>query len=227
MTGTVGTEMADATMIASIQAKLERLTEAVEAGLNRTRCLRRWSEFIRERDGHRCVDCHSTRHLSAHHICRKVLLPEAEYQTGNGITLCRECHREVHIGFNGRPDLSEPLDTQGGEKLRLIERLYCILDQDAVERGLLLPGFYELDEQVLAKFKLFKGFAYDTPFPGPPVRQAYLIWAQTSLAVRRALAVSNGVPMTDQPILPGEAYVVWGRETGQPSAGIIRNPRWY
>lgn len=227
MTEVPAAEVADAAVIASIQARLERLTEAVEAGLNRTRCLRRWSEFIRERDGHRCVDCHSTRNLSAHHICRKVLLPEAEYQTGNGITLCRECHREVHAGFNGRPDTSEPMDAQGGEKLRLIERLYCILDQDAVERRLLLPGFYELDEQILAKFKLFQGFAWDTPFPGPPVRQAYLIWAQSSLAVRRALAEANGFPMTDQPILPGEAYVVWGGETEQPSAGIIRNPRWY
>lgn len=217
----------DVAVIVAIQAKLERLAQAIAFGLNRARCLRRWSEFVRERDGNRCVDCHSTRNLSAHHICRKVFLPEAEYQTGNGITLCRECHREVHAGFNRRPDLLEPMDAQGGEKLRYIERLYCILDQDAVERGLLRPGFYDLDEQVLAKFKLFQGFAADAPFPGPAVRQAYLIWAQTSLEVRRALAEKNGVPMTDQPILPGEAYVVWENETGQSMAGIIRNPRWY
>ena len=129
-----------AASVASVEAALNRLDQAIASGLNRVRCLRRWSEFIRERDGHRCVDCHATRNLSAHHICRKTFLPEAEYQTGNGITLCRDCYRQVHEGFNGRPDLGEPMDAQGGEKLKYMERLYCILDQDALERGLLRPG---------------------------------------------------------------------------------------
>lgn len=214
-----------ATTISSIEVALGRLDHAITTGQSRSRCLRRWSEFIRERDDHRCVDCHSTRKLSAHHICRKVFLPEAEYQTGNGITLCRDCHQEVHQGFNGRPDLQEPMDAQGGEKLAIMERLYCILDQDAVERGLLCLDFYHLSEQVLAKFKLFQGFDPDTPFPGPPVRQAYLIWAQTSLNIRRALAEANGFTMTDEPILPGEVYVTFD---GDEEAGgmILRNPRW-
>jgi len=98
------------------------------------------------------------------------------------------------------------MDAQGGEKLRAMERLYCILDQDAVERDMLRPGFYDVTDQTLAKFKLFQGFAPDTVFPGPPVRQAYLIWAQTSLNVRRAMAAANGVPMTDDPILPGRGF---------------------
>jgi len=210
-----------------MRMRLDRLQQALADGLNRTRCLRRWSEFVRERDGHRCVDCHATRNLSAHHICRKTFMPEAEYELGNGITLCRDCHRQVHAGFNGRPDLLEPMDAQGGEKLRNMERLYCILDQDADDRGMPQEEFYALGDQVLAKFKLYQGFAPDTPFPGAPVRQAYLIWAQTSLGARRAVAAANGVPMTDQPILPGEALVVWGSDTGSPTAAIIRNPRWY
>lgn len=215
------------TTMSSVEAALDRLEQARADGLNRTRCLRRWSEFIRERDGQRCVDCHSTRNLSAHHICRKAFLPEAEYQTGNGITLCRDCHKELHRGFNGRPDLSEPMDAQGGEKLKAMERLYCILDQDAVERGMLHPRLYHLSDEVLARFKLFQGFQPDTTFPGPPVRQAYLIWAQTSLNVRRALAVANGVPMTDQPILPGEAFLVIGGDGGQQAGVILKNPCWY
>ena len=68
-------------------------------------------------------------------------LPEdlpARSRTSDGkrITLCRDCHRQIHQGFNGRPDLRDPMDAQGGEKLPHMERLYCILDQDAVERGL-------------------------------------------------------------------------------------------
>jgi hypothetical protein len=45
---------------ARIADKLARLERAIQAGSSRARCLRLWSEFDRERDGHRCVDCHST-----------------------------------------------------------------------------------------------------------------------------------------------------------------------
>jgi hypothetical protein len=116
---------------------------------------------------------------------------------------------------------------QGGEKLRYIERLYCILDQDAVERDMLRPGFYDLADQTLAKFKLFQGFAPDTVFPGPAVRQAYLIWAQTSLNARRAMAAANGVPMTDEPILPGEAFLVVAGDEGGQHTVHLKNPEWH
>jgi hypothetical protein len=67
-----------AATVSKIQARLDLLEQAIDAGLNRTRCLRRWSEFIRERDGHRCVNCRSTRN------------------PGNGITLCKPCHQQIH-----------------------------------------------------------------------------------------------------------------------------------
>lgn len=216
------------TSLSSIQAAVERLEDAVARGLPQNRCLRRWSEFIRERDDHRCVECHATQHLSAHHICRKTFLPEAQYLTGNGITLCRDCHREVHAGFNGRPDLTLPMDQQGGEKLPFMERLYCILWKDAVARDMPHERFYHLSERVLSIFKRFQGRDGDTPFPGPPVQQAYLIWAEAEQAVRRALAEANGVPMTDELILPGEAFIVFDGDPGQPiDSMILRNPRWY
>ena len=97
------TRAADVPDISAIEAKLVKLQAALSADLPRERRLRRWSEFIRERDGHRCVDCHSRRRLSAHHICRKSFLAEPQFETGNGITLCSACHREVHRGFNARP----------------------------------------------------------------------------------------------------------------------------
>lgn len=92
----------------AITAKLANLQAALADGLSRQRCLRRWSEFIRARDGHRCVDCHSRRRLSAHHICRKSFLAEPQFETGNGITLCSACHREMHRGFNARPTFHCP-----------------------------------------------------------------------------------------------------------------------
>jgi hypothetical protein len=97
------TRAADVPDISAIEAKLVKLQAALSGDVPRERRLRRWSEFIRERDGHRCVDCHSRRRLSAHHICRKSFLAEPQFETGNGITLCGACHQEVHRGFNARP----------------------------------------------------------------------------------------------------------------------------
>jgi hypothetical protein len=215
------TQAADAPDLQTITAKLAKLHVALADGLRRERCLRRWSEFIRERDGHRCVDCHSRRRLAAHHICRKSFLADAQFQTGNGITLCSTCHRTIHRGFNARPDLSLPVDAQGGEKLALVERLYSILMDDAVERGLMREEFYFLSDELLATFKRMQGYDVTTYFPGSRIEQAYLILAEGELSMRRALAAANGVPMTDQPLLPGGLYLVMTEGCGQPNKSIL------
>ncbi|UVK37560.1 hypothetical protein LHFGNBLO_004616 [Mesorhizobium sp. AR10] len=205
----------------AIITKLGKLQAALAGGLSRERCLRRWSEFIRERDGHRCVDCHSRRRLSAHHICRKSFLTDAQFQTGNGITLCSACHREMHRGFNARPDLSLPVDAQGGEKLATMERLYSILTDDAVERGLMRDQFYFLSDELLATFKRMQGYNPATYFPGSCIEQAYLILAESEFGSRRAMAEDNGVPITDKPLLPGGLYLVLTGRDGQPTKSLI------
>lgn len=219
----------DAPDLDTIAAKLTKLQAALAEGLSRERCLRRWSEFIRERDGHRCVDCHSRRRLSAHHICRKSFLAEAQFQTGNGITLCNACHREMHEGFNGRPDLSLPVDAQNGEKLHRMERLYSILTDDAVERDLKQEDFYYLSDEVLACFKRMQGYDSGTYFPGARIEQAYLILAEGELNMRRAMVEADGLPMTDVPLLPGGMYLVLPQKGGQPRESIVIQsymPRW-
>lgn len=215
------TRVADVPDISAIEAKLVKLQAALSRDLSRERCLRRWSEFIRERDGHRCVDCHSRRRLSAHHICRKSFLAEPQFETGNGITLCSTCHREMHRGFNARPDLSLPVDAQGGEKLASMERLYSILTDDAVERDLMRDEFYFLSDELLASFKRMQGYDPATYFPGSRVEQAYLILAEGELGMRRAMARADGVPMTDQPLLPGGLYLVFRESPGQPRKSVI------
>jgi hypothetical protein len=164
---------------------------AVANSLSQGQCLRLWSKFIRERDAHRCVDCHSAAGLSAHHICRKSFLPEAMYQTGNGITLCRACHRDPHKGFNRRPNLDEPMDAEGGEKLDMMERYYAILATDGIERGILNDRFYFLSDNVLAKFKMFQGFDYFTTFPGTRLQQAHSIRASPPQNIMRALITAS------------------------------------
>jgi hypothetical protein len=213
--------VADVPELDAITAKLVRLRTAIADGVSRERCLRRWSEFIRERDGHRCVDCHSRRRLSAHHICRKSFLTSAQFETGNGITLCTSCHREMHQGFNGRPDLSMPVDAQGGEKLRYMERLYSILTDDAVERSLMREDFYFLSDEMLACFKRMQGYAPETYFPGSRIERAYMILAECGLNTRRAMLEANGFPMIDQPILPGGMYLVLPEKDGKPRESII------
>lgn len=205
--------------IEAISVKLKKLKTALIEGHSRQHCLRQWSEFIRERDGRRCVDCHSRRHLSAHHICRKSLFADAQFQTGNGITLCSRCHKRLHKGFNARPDLSLPIDAQGGEKLASMERLYSILTDDAVERRLMKDEFYHLSDDVLHFFKRMQGYDPTTHFPGSRIEQAYLILAETELSIRRAMA--DGIPMTDRPLLPGGLYLVV-TENGEQKSIVLQ-----
>ncbi|MFL5141933.1 MAG: hypothetical protein ACJ8DP_01095 [Microvirga sp.] len=89
-----------------------------------------------------------------------------------------------------------------------MERLYSILTDDAVERGLIRNEFYFLSDEVLASFKRMQGFDPDTYFPGSRVEQAYLILAECELNTRRATVEAQGLPMTDQPLLPGGMYLV-------------------
>jgi hypothetical protein len=136
-------------------------------------------------------------------------LKAARFDTGNGITLCNDCHREAHSGFNGSPDLSLPMDAEGGEKLEIMERLYSILATDAKERGTLCDDFYFISDDVLGRFKMFQGFDYFTPFPGCRLEQAFLIWAQCSLNTRQAIASANGFDLPRDPLMPGTAFIIF------------------
>jgi hypothetical protein len=83
----------------------------------------KWSFRIFERDGWKCTSCTSTTNLDAHHIkpfsiIIKECLANANFKTDlekynylktkpelidnellNGITLCRECHKKIHLNW--------------------------------------------------------------------------------------------------------------------------------
>ncbi len=191
-----------------LNLKLTKLQRAVEAGRSRSYCLSKWSEFVRSRDGHRCVNCEQTSGLSAHHIFRKVLAPPAQYDPGNGISLCRKCHKECHAVFNRRPDLNQPVDAEGGEKLALMERLYSILYQDSQERGLDFEPFYSLNHLVIANLKKMQGYSTDTFFPGSSLQQAFTILATCESQTRDAILAANGFTVGADPFLPGTISIV-------------------
>ncbi|MBI2240938.1 MAG: hypothetical protein HYU59_09075 [Magnetospirillum gryphiswaldense] len=152
----------------------------------------------------------------------------AQFDTGNGITLCRECHREVHAGFNGRPDMSLPVDAQGGEKLALMERLYSILVDDAVERGLMREDFYFLSDEALETFRGMQGYGANTHFPGSRLEQAYLILAEPEKQLRRAVAEANGFALGDIPLLPSGMMIVLDDDGRQSEPRVFQgySPRW-
>ncbi|WP_414676703.1 HNH endonuclease [Longimicrobium sp.] len=104
----------DGMNIDAMEKALRKLQNASSRQRSERYCLRLWSEFVRVRDGGRCVLCDDDDRVVAHHIIRKSFLSEARLQTGNGITLCRLCHRKPHEAFNQRPDLRLPMDAQGG-----------------------------------------------------------------------------------------------------------------
>jgi hypothetical protein len=181
-------------MVAAERA-LSNLQRAVSRGRSRTHCLRTWSHFIRIRDGEQCVVCGGCSELTAHHIVRKSFMEEARFQTGNGITLCKDCHREPHRVFNRRPNLQLPMDAQGGENIELLFSYYCTLADDATNRGLLhRDDFYFFGDQLLAKFRLFQSIEWDVSFPGTRLEQAALIWRQTPRCTMNALLEANGFP---------------------------------
>ncbi len=56
----------------------------------------KWIRKVKERDNYTCQHCGSTDNLCAHHIKPVATHPKLAGCVTNGITLCAECHAEVH-----------------------------------------------------------------------------------------------------------------------------------
>lgn len=132
------------------------LNAAVEKQCSAKWILRQWSRFIKERDSYRCVCCESENGIQAHHIVRKTLYPWGAVETGNGITLCRECHSRVHEKSNGRGDLSVPLGEADDQDEWAF--LFGLLFDDAQRRGLDQNEFYFLADHMLKFFVNVQGY---------------------------------------------------------------------
>jgi hypothetical protein len=191
------------TIAPKADAAYRRLKAAIGAGRSLKTCLRYWSVFVRARDDERCVVCSSERNISAHHICRKSLIFAGVLDTGNGMTLCGDCHQLAHKGFNGRPDFLLPMDTQGGEKIEMMCELYGILLEYAYERGIYCEDYYAVSDDVLITFKKLQGFSAEVGFPGGSLLQAWLIWRQPQMDALNAIFTANGFPERTSPMLPG------------------------
>lgn len=168
------------------------LNNAVSKGRSTAYCHRLWSSFVRLRDLRRCVVCHCSDRISAHHILRKSFLSGARFESGNGITLCLSCHKEIHGTFNSRPDLQQPMDAEGGENIEKMVDLLGYLAADASERGMLSDKYYFLSDQYIDTCKKLQGIKKEVQFPGTRLEQAYWIWRQTPREVLEAILSANG-----------------------------------
>lgn len=60
-----------------------------------------WRESVFERDGYTCQKCKQIGgNLNAHHIKPFAEFENERFNTDNGVTLCRECHMNLHYGDN-------------------------------------------------------------------------------------------------------------------------------
>jgi hypothetical protein len=135
--------------LVALEVRKHALRAAIGRGCSDKWLLRLWSRFIKARDGFRCLCCESTEQIQAHHIIRKTLYPWSALDLGNGITLCRACHKRVHAEFNRRPDVSLPLGAEQGDDQDEWAFLFGSLVDDAQSRGLPENEFYFLSDCVL------------------------------------------------------------------------------
>ncbi len=64
-----------------------------------------WRKLVYKRDGWTCQDCgKKVRDIVAHHVFSFSEFPSLRYETDNGVTLCRPCHKIRHseIGIKTR-----------------------------------------------------------------------------------------------------------------------------
>lgn len=71
--------------------------ERTDKDIRKSKAYSDWRKSIFERDDYTCAICgHRGGELNAHHIKPFAKYPEDRFDLDNGITLCKECHKQVH-----------------------------------------------------------------------------------------------------------------------------------
>lgn len=71
--------------------------------LRKSQQAKEWRLQVFERDEYLCTECKTKgKKLNAHHIKPWSIFPEFRYDLNNGLTVCVDCHRNLHK-INGNP----------------------------------------------------------------------------------------------------------------------------
>lgn len=71
--------------------------------------LPQWKKLVKQRDGFICQRCKiagNSNTVQAHHKMPVWFMPELQFDVDNGITLCKQCHKQLH-GASGTIKESE------------------------------------------------------------------------------------------------------------------------
>lgn len=64
--------------------------------------LKEWRKSVFKRDNYTCQHCNEKTYLHAHHIIEWAIDESKRFDVDNGITLCVECHSNVHGRWLGK-----------------------------------------------------------------------------------------------------------------------------
>jgi len=96
----------------------QKTSKKEEAKSRARKQLVEWRSRVLKRDN-KCINCNRKSNLQAHHIWSKTTYPDKKLKLNNGVTLCKQCHRDYHnLYFEDRimPETLNQfvLDARGG-----------------------------------------------------------------------------------------------------------------
>jgi len=95
-----------------------------------------WREDVFKRDDYACRVCGSKEHIEPHHIIPKTMRLDLIFEVSNGLTLCKECHKQLHHLYGGvknqvkfREALKGVTVSQAQYYLGKVQRLYGLAER--------------------------------------------------------------------------------------------------
>lgn len=71
----------------------------LDTGQRNYKALREWGEKVKKRDEYKCQWCGRNDCLIAHHLLPYALFVNERTKVSNGLTMCKDCHIELHRGL--------------------------------------------------------------------------------------------------------------------------------
>jgi hypothetical protein len=185
-------QLSKAINLEKLDFMLERLNSCLTKSINIHSKVKIWGNFIKFRDGYQCLKCFSKDRLEAHHIFRRCFQPQAELYAGNGITLCKTCHKQIHAKFNRRPRTDSIMNDQGGDDPDYITENFFYLIREAKKKNIFLNRYYFIGDDLMKRSQYFQGINIDSESKEPLIAQAFWLWRQCPPKMYKAVMAANG-----------------------------------